>query len=286
MIRRSAGRAAPNVALREIVIRPPGAFAHLSLKELFQARGILWAKVRKQVRLQYDDMLLGLFWAVARPLIMVAVLVGLKGVSRSDFGVDIPYALYVYVGLVLWFHFTEDVMGVALSLQKDSSLLNRLYYPRLISPLSYVFGETYNLALAAVPLAIMMFLYKEFPGPLLVLLPVVLAQMLCLTFGVGLIFSSLILLSRDWERLLRFGLYVGLWLSPVIWAPDIIPPKIEFLFHANPMSGTLLAMRATLFRHMEFPWGPWLYSCLISVVLTGFGLLLFQRADREVMDRI
>jgi lipopolysaccharide transport system permease protein len=124
----------------EVIIRPPGTFAHLDLLELWRYRFTMWSKVKQRVRLQYDDMWLGLFWAVARPLIMVFVFWAFRGLSQARTGVDIPYALYVYSGLMAWFYFTEASTAVAMSLSRDAGLIQKVYFPRLISPLSHLLG--------------------------------------------------------------------------------------------------------------------------------------------------
>jgi len=273
-------------ACEEIVIRPPGAFARVSYRELCHFRGMLWRKTQQKIRLQYDDMWLGFFWAVARPLIMVFVFWAFRGLSQARTGVTIPYPLYVYSGLTVWFYFTEVSTGVAKSLFRDAGLIQKVYFPRLISPLSHLFAETYNLALSSLPLLVMMAIYGEYPGWCLILLPLVLAQIMLLGLGLGMMFSSMALSSRDWERVLKFGLYIGLWLSPVIYSVDMIPKKHELLYLLNPMGGSLLAIRAALFGHFEFPWASWLYAVGFSIVLLAVGLLMFQRSERNLADRI
>ena len=270
----------------EIVIRPPGTFARVSYRELCHFRGMLWRKTQQKIRLQYDDMWLGFFWAVARPLIMVFVFWAFRGLSQARTGVTIPYPLYVYSGLTVWFYFTEVSTGVAKSLFRDAGLIQKVYFPRLISPLSHLFAETYNLALSSLPLLVMMAIYGEYPGWCLILLPLVLAQIMLLGLGLGMMFSSMALSSRDWERVLKFGLYIGLWLSPVIYSVDMIPKKHELLYLLNPMGGSLLAVRAALFGHFEFPWASWLYAVGFSIVLLAVGLLMFQRSERNLADRI
>jgi homopolymeric O-antigen transport system permease protein len=270
----------------EIVIRPPGAFAHLDLGELWRYRGTLWRKVAQRVRLQYDDMWLGLFWAVARPLIMVLIFWAFRDLSEARTGVHIPYVLYVYSGLVTWFYFTEVSTSVAMSLFRDAGLIQKVYFPRLISPLSHLLGETYTLFLASIPLAIMMIGFGQYPGWALFLLPVVLAQIMLLALGVGMIFSSLILASRDWERVLQVSLSFGLWVSPVIYSVAMIPKRYAALYLVNPMGGSLLAMRATLFGSFDFPWGAWTYAAAVSVAVAGIGLLMFQRSERNLADRL
>jgi lipopolysaccharide transport system permease protein len=271
---------------RDILIRPPGALAHLDLPELWRYRGTLLRKVTQKIRIQYDDMWLGLFWAVARPVIMVLVFWAFRDLSQAQTGVHISYALYVYSGLVAWYYFTEVTTSVAMSLFRDAGLIQKVYFPRLISPLSHLLGETYTLALAAIPLIILMVGFGEYPGWNVLLLPAVLAQLMVLAFGLGTVFSSLILVSRDWERVLQVSLSFGLWLSPVIYSVAMIPKRYALLYLANPLGGSLLALRATLFDSLEFPWGAWAYASAFSVALAGIGLVMFQRSERNLADRL
>lgn len=270
----------------EIVIRPPGFLSAFHLRELLRYRGVLWRKVKQRILVEYDRMWLGFLWAVARPLLMVVVFWTIRGLADANTGVTISYPLYVYTGLVLWFYFGGATSAVAMSLQRDAGLIQKVYFPRLISPLSHILAETYNLLMAALPLVILMVVFGEYPDWRLLLLPVVILQIMLLALGVGLVFSSLVLLSRDWERFLRLSLYVGLWVSPVIYSLDMIPPDYELVYLVNPMGGSLLAARATLFSGFEFGWGAWLYSCAFTAVILAIGLLSFQRSERTLADRI
>ncbi|MCI0651840.1 MAG: ABC transporter permease [Planctomycetes bacterium] len=270
----------------EVLIRPPGRLAHIDLHELWAYRGTLARKIKQRVRLQYDDMWLGFFWAVARPLIMVLVFWAFRRASGAGLGVDIDYRLYVFSGLVLWFYFTDATASVAASLSKDAGLIRKVYFPRLISPLSHLFADSYTLVVAAVPLAMFMYFIGEAPGWHLVLLPLIVAQIMLLALGIGMFFSALMLSGRDWERFLRFALYVGLWVSPVIYSINMIPEAYHGAYHLNPLSGSLLAARAALFEHFPFPWGSWLYACACSAVAAALGLLAFQRAQVSLADRL
>lgn len=274
------------LALPEIVIRPPGRFAHLDVGDLWRFRGTLLRKTKARVRVVYDDMWLGFFWAVARPVIMVLVFWAFRGLSDAKVGVTIPYPLYVYAGLVAWFWFSEASVAVAGSLNADAGVLQKVYFPRLISPLSLLLAESYNLLLAAGPLVVFMGIFREFPGWQIVLAPLVLVQLATLALGVGLVFSSLMLSSRDWDRVLKFSLYLGLWLSPVVYAGEMIPERHRWLFELNPMTGTLDAVRAVLFGHYAFPWAAWGYACAVTVVVLVLGVLMFQRSERTLMDRL
>lgn len=254
--------------------------------ELWRYRGVLWRKVGQRIRLQYDDMWLGFFWAVARPLIMMVVFWAFRGLSEARTGVTIPYPLYVYSGLVFWFFFMTSTRSVAASLSRDASLIQKVYYPRIISPISYLLAECYGLLLAAFPLLVMMWAWDEWPGWRLLLFPVVMGQFLLLDLGLGLIFSALSTLSRDWERFLQFALYTGLWVSPVIYSLDMIPIEYQRLYLANPMAGSLLGLRSTLFDQFAFPWFAWLYAVACTLGLLLVGLRAFGWCQRTVADRL
>lgn len=273
-------------ALPEVVIRPPGTFAAIDLRELWRYRGTLYRKVRQRIRVSYDDMLLGFFWAVARPVIMVLVFTFFRNIADANVGVTIAYPLYLYSGLVTYYFFSEAASRIAGSLRTDSATLKKVYYPRLISPLTFLFSNLYDLCLAIVPLAIMMIIWSEAPGANLLLLPLVIGQLLVLTLGIGLVFSALSLSSRDWDRFLKFALYVGLWASPVIYATGRLPESLLGVYRLNPMVGTLDAVRAVCFGHYPFPTATWLYASAVSVVLLVVGLLLFQRCERTLVDRL
>lgn len=270
----------------EIVIRPPTQSRLLDVGELFRYRALLWSMSRRQVKAEFGDLHLGIFWVLARPLLMTAIFVFFKNVSNANTGVSVPYAAYLYSGLILWFFFAESVGRAAASIGKDGALMQKVYFPRLLSPLSSILAQLSGLAIAAVPLFLIMFYYGLVPGWNLLLLPLVLLQTMLLAFGTGCLFAALSTLSRDWERLLGLLLYIGLFVSPVIFAPEMLPKAAQGIQMLNPMSGTLLGFRAALFADYVLPLYEWLYSLAFSGVLGLVGVFAFQRAERTFMDRI
>ena len=98
--------------------------------------------------------------------------------------------------------------------------------------------------------------------------------------------SALSIESRDWERVLAYGLTIGLWLSPVIYAPEMIPHGFIDVFHLNPMSGILMSFRAALFQEVTMPTWEWVYSAVASVVLLLVGLWAFRRTELRLVDRL
>ena len=270
----------------ETVIRPAHATFGLDLRELWQYRHLFGALVWRNVRVEFDAQRLGFIWAFMRPLLYVIVFALFRSLSGAQTGVEIPYPLYVYSGFVLWYYFLDAAASSASAVRADSALLTKVYYPRLLTPLVPIVANLVSLGISLVPLVLMMAWYGVLPTPRLALLPLVLLQCVILTMGIGTLVSSLSIESRDWERLLQFGLYLGVYVSPVIYAPDIIPEPFRAAYLLNPMAGTLLAFRAALFADVPFPLGQWLYSLGFSAALLAVGVWAFRRAEVRFADRL
>jgi lipopolysaccharide transport system permease protein len=228
----------------------------------------------------------GFVWAFTRPVLYVLVFALFRNLSGANTGVDIPYPLYVFSGLIVWYYFLDAVMSSAGALQRDAGLLSKVYFPRIITPLVPIISALANLVLGCIPLAIMMIWFGVYPGWRLILLPVVLIQCLVLVAGVGTLVATLSLNSRDWDRFLQFTLYLGIFVSPVIYAPTMIPKAAQTVYSLNPLVGTLLAFRSTLFDSFEFPLPQFLYSVAVSVILFALGIWTFRRAEMEMVDRL
>ncbi len=271
---------------RETIIRPPGQAGRLPVAELWAYRGLLWSLICRQVKLDYRELSLGLFWALARPLTMLAIFTLFKRYSAARTGVSVPYSVYLYSGLIFWFFFTDATTGAANAIQRDVGLIRKIYFPRLISPLISLFSQLVPLVIATLPLAVLMIVFGISPSWHLIFLPVVLLQCALLILGLGGLFSALSLQSKDWQRLLGLCLYVGIFMSPVIYAPAMLPETVQPLLQMNPMSGTLMAIRACLMEAVPFPLGAWLYALAVSLAIFLVGGFMFQRAESAFVDRL
>lgn len=282
----SAGRAAAARGPEEIVIEPPRGFQPLEALAAFRRMDLLAGMAKRQIAAEYGGMYLGLAWVAMRPLVMTAVFVFLKNVSALQIGLDMPYAPYLYTGFILWFFFTESVMDGAAALRRDAGLIKKVHYPHLLSVLAPIAVNAYGLAIAIVPVAAMLLYYGIVPPAMLLLLPLVLLVVFLLIMGLALVFAVVFVISPDIERVVQLVLYIGLFLSPVIYFPSMFDGVAEIVYMANPMAGPLLAFRAVLFGMIEFPWIAFGYSAVLAVVTCLVGLVLFQRLEREVLDRL
>jgi lipopolysaccharide transport system permease protein len=275
-------------AAHEVVteIRPSAPGLSVVLAELWQFRHLLVALVWRNVRLEFDATRLGSAWAVARPILFTLVFVLFRGLSGANTRVDLPYALYVFSGLVLWTYFLDAATSSAGAIRLDSALLSKVYYPRLLTPLVPVIAALVSVLIALLPLALLMAYYGVRPGWPIVLLPVVLVQVAALALGVGTIVSAVSIENRDWERVLTFLLSLGLWVSPVIYAPSMIPDSLRWLYVLNPMVGLLQAYRAALFDGLPLAVSDWLLSLVTTLAVLALGIWAFRRTESYLADRL
>jgi lipopolysaccharide transport system permease protein len=271
---------------REIVIRPAVDLGWPDLAECYRYRHILTALVWRNIRTQFDETYVGLGWVCVRPLLLVLVFVVFRRLANADAHVLIPYPLYIYSGLILWYYLIDASTDAAGAVKADAHLITKVYYPRLFAPLTPVLAHLASLAVAAVPLAIMAAWYGLPPGWRLLLVPAVLVQCAALSLGIGALVASLTLASRDWERTLGFAFYLGLFVSPVIYGPGMIPEAFRPVYFANPVAGTLLAFRACVFAAGDFPLWQWTYSVLFSAAVLLVGFRMFRSAEADFADRL
>ena len=270
----------------ELVIRPASEGVPFNLREYYQYRHMLKALVWRNFRTQFDQMYLGVAWACVRPLLYVLVFTVIRNLSNLNSRVEIPYLLYVYSGLILWYYFIESVQDTASSVKSDSHLLKKVYFPRLITPVVPIIANLVGLGVSLIPLVIMMFWYGIGPSWRLILLPIIVLQCMVMILGIGTMFAALTLVNRDWDRFLNSILYIGLFVSPIIYSPAMIPDRAQLIYTANPMVGTLLAFRSIVFEPQAFPLWEWAYSCVFSVVVLFFGVKMFRATETQFADKL
>jgi len=282
----TATRRPQRVHAVETVIQPASSAMRFSFGELWRYRHLFVALVWRNVRMEFDATRFGAVWACVRPLLYAIVFGLFRNFSGADTRVDIPNLLYIYSGLLLWIYFTESATISAGAVRSDVSLLTKVYYPRILSPLVPIVANLFSFGVGLIPLAAMMVWYGIHPGWPLLLLPLLLLQCVALALGLGTLVSTLTIEHRDWERFFAYALTIGLWLSPVIYAPEMIPLQIRDIYHANPMVGLLMGFRATLFDGFPIPVWEWAYSAVCTVVLLVIGVWMFRRTELSLAERL
>jgi lipopolysaccharide transport system permease protein len=266
--------------------RPTGGWApHLDLAELWAYRELALALAARDLRVRYKQTFFGVAWVVLQPLLAVfifSVVFGRLARLPTD---GIPYPVFVYAGLVVWFYFSSTITSAAQSLVDQREIVTKVYFPRLIAPIAAVVPGLVDLAISLLVLGVFLVIYGVTPGPEIVLLPFFLLGAVMLALGSALWLSSLNVKYRDVRHVLGFLLQVWLFASPVVYSSSLVEGNWRYLYAANPIVGVVDGVRWSL-AGGPAPGAEALVSLAVGVALLISGLAYFRRVERYFADLI
>jgi lipopolysaccharide transport system permease protein len=274
-------------SLQEIVITAQSPLGAGGWREIVQHRHLLANLIRREAKLPYLNLSFGVVWALIRALTFAFVFFFIRNSANADMRTGIEYPLYVYTGVTLWWYFVDATTAATASIFKDAGLITKVYYPRAISPAAPVVARLTELALQATMYPVGMLVFGHYPDWRLVLLPLVVLQVMILALGAGMLVAALAVRSQDYMAIQRYLLYIGMFLSPVIFAPALLSPVAQSVYYVvNPMAAPLQMFRASLFRGADAPWVAWACSVMITLVLFRVSYRLFRRQEAELADAV
>jgi homopolymeric O-antigen transport system permease protein len=257
----------------------------LGLGELWRYRELLYFLAWRDVKLRYKQTFLGATWAIIQPLfamLLFTLFFGRLAKIPSD---NIPYPVFAYAGLVPWTFFANAVTNSANSLIGSSSLITKVYFPRLIIPGAPVLAALVDLAISFVLLVPLFIYYRVAISWQILLLPVFMLLATLLAFGVGTWMSAVNVKYRDVRYALPFLVQLWLFVSPVIYPLSLMPPKLKWLLMINPMTGIIEGVRSSLFGK-PFDWPAIAVSAAITLLIVVLSSVLFQRVEDSFADVI
>jgi lipopolysaccharide transport system permease protein len=258
----------------------------LNLAELWAYRELLFFFVWRDVKVRYKQTVLGAAWAVIQPLtttVAFTILFGrFGGMARQ---VEGPYALHVFAGMLPWTFFANAVMLASNSLIGSSHLISKVYFPRIIVPLSAIASGLIDFAISFVVLLVMMAAYRVAPSWSMLALPLFLAGTVVSAAGAGILFAALIVTYRDVRYVTAFVMQLWLFGTPVLYALDIIPQKWHTLYALNPMAGMIAGFRTSVLGG-PYPERVILISSVSAVAMFAVGVRYFLQVERRFADVI
>ncbi len=268
------------------VIEPRTGWAALNLREVWQYRDLLLTLAMRDVKLRYRQTALGAAWVILQPLIaagIFSVVFGRVAKLPSD---GLPYFLFAYAGLLGWNAFSTTLTKASTCLVGNAQLVSKIYFPRLVLPLSTVFSSLIDFGVALAMMVVLMVLYHIVPTLALLLLPVCLVLVLLLAVGFGLIGAALTVSYRDVQFVLPVLMQLVLYATPIAYSVSAIPHRLRLFFFINPLSGLLEAFRWSLLGTRHLTAGMFAYSAFFAVFAFVFGAFAFKRMERKFADVI
>jgi lipopolysaccharide transport system permease protein len=276
--------AAPAPAERRVtVIAPPRGWRGLGLAELWAWRELLWALTWRDVRSRYRQAVLGILWALVRPLATAVIFAFVLGrLARVDAD-GRPYALFTYVGLLAYGLFASAVQGASHSIVHWPSLVTKVYVPRLLLPLSSIGAAGLDFLVGLIVVPPWLVAVDAPIGPALLLLPLVVVWTVFVAAAAGILLAGLVVRWRDFGHATAFLLQIGMYVTPVLYPLSLLPEAARPWAFVNPMTGPVEAFRACVLGS-TVPVEGCLLSAASALVLLGVGLVTFRRLERRFAD--
>ncbi len=267
------------------VIRPQYGLGALDPVELWRRRDLAWVLALRDLRVRYKQTFLGVAWAVIQPLATMVVLHiffgKVMGMAEKVGGV--PYPVFLYAGLLPWTLFSNAVTASSNSLVGNAHIMSKVYFPRLLLPLSATLVPVIDYAIAFVVLAGLM-LWFHVPVTMGVLLvPLLIVSTMIAILGVGILLASLTVCYRDFRYVVPFMLQLWLFMTPVIYDLSFVPERYQWLMNLNPMAGTIDAFRAVVLGQ-PVNYAAWAVSTTVAAITLVVGLVWFAKLERKFAD--
>ncbi len=276
--------------LKQVIIQPTRGWLDFRFAVVWRYRELLYFLVWRDVKVRYKQTVLGVAWVVLQPLLSTLIFTGLFGVLLEVPTGGVPYPLFVLCGLLPWNYFSGSLTKSSNSLVDNANLISKVYFPRLLVPLSGVLSGLVDLAIGGLVLAWLVAYYRVPLTPTLLTLPLFLLLAMLTALGFSLWLSALNVRYRDIKQLLPFIVQVWMYLTPVVYGVGLIPERFRWLLALNPMTGVVSGFRWAVLSGLEeqaLAFG-WLFVVSIGItflVLFG-GLLYFRRTERTFADII
>lgn len=270
----------------KVVIEASRSLFDMNWREFWEYRELVYFMVWRDLTTRYKQTALGIGWAILQPVFTMLIFsLIFSRVAKIPTG-DTPYALIAFTGLVPWTYFSQAVGRSGQSLIKDSNLISKVYFPRLIIPLAASITPMIDFALAFLVMAAMLLWYQVAPGPQALMLPLFVLMAAAAAFSVGLWFSALNVRYRDVQHIIPFFVQIGMFASPVAYPTYLVPQQWQTIYALNPMVAVIEGFRWCLLGAAA-PTPAMVGMGLLTIaVLAPTGFLYFKSTERTFADVI
>ncbi len=268
-----------------VYLQPSHSWLALNLRELWVYRELIYFMTWRDIKVRYKQTALGVAWAVIQPLLTVLILtIVFSRLLKVDTG-GVPYPLFAFSAILPWQLFQGALQRSSLSVVTNANLLSKVYFPRIIIPISAVLASVVDFGIQFVVLLVMMLVYGVTPGWPLLWLPLLMTLALLTALAVGLWLSALNVQYRDVSHIIPVLIQIWMYASPVVYPIEQIPANWRLLFGLNPMSGVIQGFRWALLGKNP-PDIIFIVSLIIVLVILFTGLIYFRHMERTFADTI
>jgi lipopolysaccharide transport system permease protein len=271
------------------LIIEPGRIEMNYWRDLWRFRELFYILAWRDVKVRYKQTVIGLLWSILRPLLtMVVFTIIFSKIAKLSSVSDAPYAIMVYAALLPWQFFSTALSESSNSLISNSNLISKVYFPRLIVPVSAVMSSFVDFMISFMILFLLMAFYSYIPPVQVLLLPLVLFFVFFVSLSLGLVLTALNVKYRDFRYVIPFIVQIGLYISPVGFSSSEISSEWKLIYDLNPMVGVIDIFRWCIVGG-EFNQGLLQSICLsfgLTMVCFIFGIRYFRKVEKTFADII
>ncbi len=272
-------------AIDSRIIEPPSGREGIDFAEINQYRDLFLFLVWRDIKVLYAQTILGLSWAILNPFVQIIIFSVVFGrVARLDTD-GIPYTLFSTVAIIPWTYMSQAMSASSQSLVAGQAMLGKIYFPRVIFPLTAILAKMVDFAISLLLLVAIMIWYEVAPTWNLLLLPGLILMMMCVPAGIGMWLSALAIRFRDVKFAMPFVISMLIYSAPIVYSASSIPDQYRFWYSLNPIVGIIEGFRACLLG-TEVPWLFIAPGVVVAVLILLSGAIYFRRMERVFVDVI
>ncbi len=261
------------------ILEPRKSYFKVDLKEIYRYRELLWMLTWRDIRVQYAQTYVGLIWALLNPLLTLLVLSFVFSVIAKVDMQGTPPLVFTIAGMCGWTYFSTVVSQSGTSLVQAQNMVKKIYFPRLIIPLSKGLLAMMDLAIVLFCLFVLMCYYRQLPSSNVLFLPLFVGLAMGIGLGMGIWISALTIRFRDFFHITPLLLRIGLYATPVAYPLDAVPPGWRWLVAMNPLTGIIVGIRWSLLGTGALPWSAILISISSVTVLLLSGIFYINKLE-------
>lgn len=269
-----------------IHIKPKKGWQLIDLKEIKQYRDLFYFLVARDIKIRYKQTVLGGLWAIIQPFFSMVVFSLFFGKLAGIPSDGVPYPIFSFTAMVAWTYFANAITGSGNSLVGNTQLISKVYFPRIMIPLTPVLAGLLDFSIAFTILIFLMFYFHIYPTPMIFLLPLLVSLMILTASGVGTFLAALNAKYRDIKYTIPLLVQLWMFVSPVVYPTSMVPEKYRFIYSLNPLSGVIEGFRSILLGTVPFPTQMVLFSGFLSLILFIIGISYFKQMERSFADII
>ena len=274
----------PDLSTEPRIIDAKTRWGHVDLRDLWYYRDLLYFLVWRDIKVRYAQSVLGVGWAVIQPVFLMIVFTLVFGrLARLDSD-GAPYAIFSYVALVPWTYFSNALTDSTTSLVQNSALITKVYFPRIILPLSSILSKLVDFTIALGLVIGLLVWYKTVPNVGVAVIPLLVLLMILTAAGLGIWMASLAIQYRDIKYALTFIIQMLMFASPVVYPLNMVPERYQILYSLNPMVGVIEGFRSAFLATNPMPWNLIGIGFCVAIALLVAGTFYFRRNEESFAD--